>query len=580
MPSGKTFKIQFNNINGPGKLVPDFKNASGIVFNGSEYAVTPGSIKDHEVLKNEFEEKLESKINDIDAILGSLDLDVIFDDETLYKEHIVDGKVKLNKISDKWEKLFKRHDENNEKTPELSIELDDCRKELDNFLEEIEKNKLEKKANDDFLSEPRNKGWEDQFRKASVRITEEFVDMLDFNVKNPGITIGDVDKDFDFDLREYLLESADLPNAKKDPFGLVGKKKWIEIFAAARMVNDSRTPKKFIIVGDQTYAMPDAKKSKTFDKDDVKKARESLNRVVIEKLQKKFEEKEVYDISGNLLWGKNVKNADLRYLAFEILKDVLEDKNNLGIVLDEGVDSLLLDDEKKKMDIAVDEIFKENNSKEANRLAVRVYVYNKIGSAIAQSDKSKNLTNEEKYIKNRELVDDVLQSFDQDLQAKISSFIDQREQAGSKGIILAKEQRKAMESAIIKYVDENLLVVKPAGTADPNIAVVAPSSHALGVLSLVSDVDALPIEKPKEKTPEDLFKELNVELSVFSVERYQMLYNEMMNVVGKKGIVGDEKKKLVLSVLPDVIERDIARHTKKRGEELEKISEYILSQIK
>ncbi|HBI34414.1 MAG TPA: hypothetical protein DEA43_01310 [Candidatus Moranbacteria bacterium] len=96
----------------------------------------------------------------------------------------------------------------------------------------------------------------------------------------------------------------------------------------------------------------------------------------------------------------------------------------------------------------------------------------------------------------------------------------------------------------------------------------------------VSNADALSVEAPKEKTPEDLFKDLIVELSVFNVERYQLLYNEMMDVAGKKGVVGDEKKKLVLSVLPNVVERDIARHTKKRGEELEKISEYILSQIK
>lgn len=582
-PNGRPWGSTVDNVNSNAKInIP-------VIF-----------VDDEEEIKKqkELEEKLEGKITDLDAILGSLDLDVIFDDETLYREQIVDGDAKLKKIVNKWDELFKRYDEKGEKTLELSVELDECKKELDNFLEEIEKNKLEKKANDDFLNEPKNRDWEDQFRKASACIVEEFADMSDFNAKKPGIVIGDVDKDFAFDLRKALLESADLPAAKKDPFGLVGKKKWIEIFAAARMINDSRTPKKFILVGGQTYAMPDAKKPKTFDKEDIKKARESLNRVVIERLQKKFEENEIHDISGNLLWGNNVRMADLRYLAFEILKDVLEDRNNLGIVLNEGVDSPLLDDEKKKMDVAIADIFKENNNKEANKLAVRVYVYNKIGSAIAKSDKAKSLTNEEKYIKNRELVDGVLQSFDQDLQAKISSFIDQREQVNSKGIVLAKEQRKAIEDAVIKYVDENILITKSVSTVDPNISAVTPSVVASPdvVANPVDDLKKAADQEKAKKAEEKrlkaeekknekemaagLFAELQSELKTFSLETFQEWYNGFNRIADENNISGKDKKELVAEKMIEDMKTVIEKHASRKTEEAEKIAKYILTQLK
>ncbi|EKE19158.1 MAG: hypothetical protein ACD_9C00116G0004 [uncultured bacterium] len=357
-----------------------------------------------------------------------------------------------------WENLNQRY-VNGEKNKEILNEYEKCKKDLEELEQSAETWKKEKVENDKFLED--NKGWNDQFRQASAQIVEfqgtadEFAATYAKRRK---------ESNFPFNLKEKLLSYAEKTDDDVKSFGSAQLKIWKKMLGAAKMINNPDKPKTVVIFEEEAYGVNEIKHRKLETRKD---AVEFLNKLVIKKLKDAFVGSEVKNV-----FAQPLKYADLRYMAFIVGKEMMEDENILKGLMAGKVGDLLFKKEEEKVNVAIENILKDDRQG-LNELIIRTYVYNEIGKAIAEE---KKLSAEESYSKQLELVDPVLSSFNDKLKSKIAAnFIEKRKDLDNSGTELNQSQRDEIKKIVNGYIKKSLVDVskkaEPEKTKpDPNIA--------------------------------------------------------------------------------------------------------------
>lgn len=423
------FKIKFNSQDSDGNKIPDSEILKGemvkSVLDALEYdqkdtqksvnhpMVFVGAEK-VEVADVELEKKLEEIIDDFEEAYDS------FDVSELDEERANDGKSRMTEIIKKWDDVASHYNEG-KRRPTLLSEIEDCKKEIEGLLSDVRIWREEKRENLEFLEE--NKGWQEQFKQASALI-EEFKGTADEFEKK--YAKRNKQLNFTINLKESLLEYAEISDEDVKGFSAKGWRAWRKAVGAAKMINNPIIPETVVIFDNRSYNIK-ADKKKSIENDSVSKNEsvEFLNKAIIARLQEKF-------VDVRNIFGKPINeiSANLRYIAFIVGKEIIEDRAILNRLEGEKNNKTISKEEIARIDGIIEKLL-DNKGKGANELAVRVFVYNELGKI--NSGLVAGLKGKERFIKEQELVDAVLMGFNDKLKKRIKSFIENREYDG-KGV--------------------------------------------------------------------------------------------------------------------------------------------------